>query len=220
MKPSESNFTESGTPRSSATRCGSPPFGSTRQISLAPITGKYSSPSGPTSIALSIGMFSSRIRGSPVSRSSSISRPPSRISPMNNRSWCTVMPFAQGMSSRSTRAAAAGVEHAHSAVHHLGGVEVAARIEGDVVGRDDVAALRADGVQPAGAEVQRADLAAGHLRDVDAPVGTGAQTVGAEQSTRRGEALQPPALGGGGVGCDVPGVVDGDVMTPDVIKPL
>ena len=43
---------------------------------------------------------------------------------------------------------AAGVAHAHPAVHHLGGVQVAARVEGDVVGRDDVAALRADGVQP------------------------------------------------------------------------
>ena len=43
---------------------------------------------------------------------------------------------------------AAGLAHAHPAVHHLGRVEVAARIEGDVVGRDDVAALGAHGVHP------------------------------------------------------------------------
>ena len=39
---------------------------------------------------------------------------------------------------------AAGVSHTHPAVHDLGGVQVAARVEGDVVGRDDVAALGAD----------------------------------------------------------------------------
>ena len=56
------------------------------------------------------------------------------------------MPLADGRSSRSTRVRAAGVEHADPAVHHLGGVEIAARVERDVVGRDDVAALGADGV--------------------------------------------------------------------------
>ena len=71
-------------------------------------------------------------------------------------------------------------------------------------------------------EIERADLAAGHLRDVDAPVGTGTQTVRAEQPARCGEAVQPPALGGGRVGRGVPGVqyglVRGNVMTRDVIK--
>ena len=62
-----------------------PPSGSMRQISLAPITGKYSRPSGPTSIALGDGTFSSSTRGSPPFRSSSRSRPPSRHSPMNSR---------------------------------------------------------------------------------------------------------------------------------------
>ena len=47
-------------------------------------------------------------------------------------------------------------------------------------------------------EIQCADLAAGHLRDVDAAVGTGAQTVGAEQPAGRGEPLESPALGDGG----------------------
>ena len=43
--------------------------------------------------------------------------------------------------------------------------------------------------------IQRADLAAGHLRDVDPTVRAGAQTVGAEQPTGRGDPLESPALG-------------------------
>ena len=78
----------------------------------------------------------------------------------------------------------------------------------------------ADGVHLPGAEIQRADLAAGHLRDVDASVGSGAQTVRAEQPAGRGEPLEPPAVGGGGVRRGVPGVVTDVVMTSDVIKPL
>ena len=51
------------------------------------------------------------------------------------------------------------------------------------------------GLDLAGVDVERADLAAGHLRDVDAAVGAGAQTVGAEQPAGRGAALQGPAVG-------------------------
>ena len=118
------------------------------------------------------------------------------------------MPFAHGQIVAQHPRRAAGLAHAHPAVHHLGRVEVAARIEGDVVGRDDVATLGAHGVHPAGRQIQRADLAAGHLCDVDTSVGTGTQTVRAEQSARCGEVVQPPALGGGGVGRGIPGIVD------------
>ena len=145
-----------------------------RQISLAPITGKYSNPSGPTSIALGDGTFSNSTRGSPPSRSSSRSRPPSRHSPMNKRPWCTVMPLADGTSCAQHPGAPIGAAHADPAVHHLGGVEIAARAERHVVGRDDVAALGADGLHLTGIDVERADLAAGHLGDVDPAVGTGA----------------------------------------------
>ena len=107
---------------------------------------------------------------------------------------------------------AVGLARADPAVHHLGGVQVAVGVEGDVVGRDDVAALGADGLQPAGADVQRADLAAGHLRDVDPAVGTGAQPVGAEQPAGRGEPLEPPALGDVRVRRRVPGVGCSDVL--------
>ena len=81
-------------------------------------------------------------------RSSSISRPPSRHSPMNSRPWCTVMPLAHGQVVAQHAGAAVVAAHADPAVHHLGGVEVAVRIEGHVVGRDDVAALGADGLEP------------------------------------------------------------------------
>ena len=46
-------------------------------------------------------------------------------------------------------------------------------------------------------DVEGADLATGHLRDVDPAVGAGAQAVGTEQPTRRGEPLHAPALGEG-----------------------
>src|SRR3984885_10257437 len=81
---------------------------------------------------------------------------------------------------------AVGAAHADPAVHDLGGVEVAARAEGHVVGRDDVTALGADDFQLAGVDIEGADLAAGHLRDVDPAVGAGAQTVGPEERPRRG----------------------------------
>ncbi len=90
---------------------------------------------------------------------------------------------------------AVGATCADPTVHHLGGVKVAARVESHVVGRDDVAALGADGFQSAGLDVEGADLAAGHLCDVDPAVRAGPQTVGAEQPARRGEPLQAPALG-------------------------
>ena len=91
-----------------------------------------------------------------------------------------------------------GAAHADPTVHHLGRVQVASRAEGHIVGRDDVAALGADGPQLTGADIERADLAAGHLRDVDPAVGTGPQAVGAEQPAGRGESLHVPALGEGG----------------------
>ena len=80
-------------------------------------------------------------------------------------------------------------------VHHLGRVQLASRAEGHIVGRDDVAALGADGPQLTGADVERADLAAGYLRDVDPAVRAGPQAVGAEQPAGRSEPLRVPALG-------------------------
>ena len=100
--------------------------------------------------ALGDGRFSSSTRGAPPSRSSSISRPPSRHSPMNSRPRCTVMPLAHGQVVAQHPGAAVGVPHADPAVHHLGGVELAVGVEGHVVGRDDVAALGADGLHRAG----------------------------------------------------------------------
>src|ERR1700755_3062468 len=90
---------------------------------------------------------------------------------------------------------AVGTTCADPAVHDLGGVKVAARVESHVVGRDDVAALGADGFQSAGLDVDGTDLAAGYLCDVDSAVRAGPQTVGAEQPARRGNPLQAPALG-------------------------
>src|SRR5689334_18028721 len=55
--------------------------------------------------------------------------------------------------------------------------------------------VRYDGIQLAGAGVERADLAAGHLRHVDPAVRAGPQAVRAEQAARRGEPFQVPALG-------------------------
>ena len=164
-----------------------------RQISLAPITGKYSNPSGPTSMALGDGRFSSRTRGAPPAEVEL--HQPAAVAALVDEQPVLVDGDAvgAGRSSRSTRVRPPVLAHADPAVHHLGGVQIAARVESDVVGRDDVAALRADGLHLAGGEVECADLAAGHLRDVDAAVGAGAQTVGAEQPARRGEPLQPPA---------------------------
>ena len=108
------------------------------------------------------------------------------------------MPLADGTSLAQHPGVPVGAAHADPTVHHLGGVQIAARAEGHIVGRDDVAALGADGLQLAGADIERADLAAGHLRDVDPAVGAGPQTVGAEQPAGRGESLQAPALGEGG----------------------
>ena len=156
MKPSESNFTESGTPRSPATRCGSPApvlllasalSGSMRQISLAPITGKYSKPVGadfhrvgrrhvlqqhPRRAAVQIDF-----QQAPALAALADEQPPA----WNGDAVCGRDVVAQHPG------AAGGVQHADPAVHHLGGVEVAAGIEGHVVGRDDVATLGAHGVQ-------------------------------------------------------------------------
>ena len=59
---------------------------------------------------------------------------------------------------------------------------------------NDVAALRTDGFDRAARDIDRADLAAGNLRHVDAPVRAGAQTVGAEQAAGRREPFQGPTL--------------------------
>ena len=196
MKPAASNFTESGTPRPVATICRASRrhSGSMRQISLAPITGKYNKPSGPTSMALGDGTFSSRIRGGPPARSNSISRPPSRHSPMKSLSPMEGDAVGGRDVVAQDAGGARGVAEADPAVHHLRRDEVAARVERHVVGRDDVAALGADGLDLARGQVERADLAAGHLGDVDAAVRAGAKAVGAEQPTRRGEPAQLPAL--------------------------
>jgi hypothetical protein len=44
-------------------------------------------------------------------------------------------------------------------------------------------------------EIQRADLTAGYLSDVNATVRAGAQTIGAEQSTGSCDPLESPGLG-------------------------
>src|SRR5262249_22158692 len=90
---------------------------------------------------------------------------------------------------------AGGVAHADPPVHDLGGIEIAARVEGHVVGCDDVAALGADDFQLAGIYIECADLAAGHLCDVDPAVRPSAQTVGAKQPAGCSEPLQAPAFG-------------------------
>ena len=66
---------------------------------------------------------------------------------MNNLPAWKVMPFAERDVVAQHPGAAGGVQHADPAVHHFGGVEVTAGIEGHVVGRDDVATLGAHGVQ-------------------------------------------------------------------------
>src|SRR5262249_49146063 len=50
--------------------------------------------------------------------------------------------------------AAVAAYHAHPRVHHLGDVEIAARIERDVVGRNDLAAHLADRLQPTRGDVE------------------------------------------------------------------
>ena len=89
---------------------------------------------------------------------------------------------------------AGGVEHADPTVHDLGRVQVATGVERDVVGCDDLVSLGADGSQLPGAGIQRTDLTAGHLRDIDATVGAGAQTVGAEQPAGSGHSLESPGF--------------------------
>ena len=69
-------------------------------------------------------------------------------------------------------------------------------VEGYVVGRDDVGALRADGLKLGGVGAERADLAAGHLRHVDAAVRAGAQAVSAEQPASAGSAVPPGGYAG------------------------
>src|ERR1700751_4801926 len=90
---------------------------------------------------------------------------------------------------------AVGAARADPTVHDLGGVEVAARVESYVVGSDDVAAFGANGFQPTGLDVEGADLATGHLRNVDPAVGARPQAISAEQATRRRTRGQrtPPA---------------------------
>ena len=173
MRPAESNFTESGTPRPVATVSGAPPSRSMRQISLAPITGKYSKP---------VRADLHRVGGRDI-----LQQHPRRATAQVKLEQAPALPtFADKqpalvdgdpVGGRDIVAqhpgAAIGAARADPTVHDLGGVEVAARVESHVVGRDDVAALGADGFQPAGFDVEGTDLAAGHLRDVDPAVGAG-----------------------------------------------
>ena len=165
-----------------------------RQISLAPITGKYSRPSGPTSMALGEGTF---VQQHPRRAAAAIElEQPPTLAAFADEQPAAVDGDAVGRRDVVAKhpGAARGVAHADPTVHDLGGVEVALRVERHVVGRDDVAALGADGVDEAGLEVQGADLAAGHLRDVDPAVRSGAQTVRAEQSAGRGDAAAGSSL--------------------------
>ena len=118
-----------------------------RQISLAPITGKYSRPSGPTSIAFGDGHVLQQhprraaaqveFQQAPALAAFTDEQPaPVNGDAVGGRNVVAQHPGAAG-----------GVAHADPAVHDLGRVEVAARVERDVVGRDDVAALGADGFQ-------------------------------------------------------------------------
>ena len=118
-----------------------------RQISLAPITGKYSKPSGPTSIALGDGTFSSK---HPRRAAVEVElEKPSALAAFADEQPALVNGDAVGGRDVGAQhpGAAVGAAHADPAVHHLGGVEVAVRAERHVVGRDDVAALGADGLQ-------------------------------------------------------------------------
>ena len=73
-----------------------------------------------------------------------MSRPPSRHSSMNSRPLMHGDPVGARQVVAQHPGPAAGVAHADPAVHHLRRVQFAARVEGDVVGRDDVATLGAD----------------------------------------------------------------------------
>src|SRR5690242_16001096 len=91
--------------------------------------------------------------------------------------------------------AATDFADAHPPVVVLRSIEITARIERDVVRRDDVAALRADALHATGCNIQRADLASDHLRYVDAAIRPRAETIGAEEAAGRGELFQAPAFG-------------------------
>ena len=193
MKPSASNLTESGTPRSPATRCGCAAVG----IDAPDLVGAHH-----REVQQAVRADLHR-----VGRRQVLHQHPRRARrQVEFHQAAAVAAFADeqpvlmngdAVGARHVVAqhpgAAGGVAHADPAVHDLGGVQVAVGIEGDVVGRDDVAALGADGLQLPGVDIERADLAAGHLRDIDAAVRAGAQTVGAEQPAGRGEPFQAPA---------------------------
>ncbi len=88
--------------------------------------------------------------------------------------------------------------HADPPFRDFRSVEVAGGVKDKVVGRDDISAERTDRFHRAGLDVDGADLAAGHLRHVDASVRAGAQAVGAEKTAHRREPFQRPPLGQAG----------------------
>jgi hypothetical protein len=85
--------------------------------------------------------------------------------------------------------------HTHPSVHHLGRVEVPPRVKGHVVGGDDIAALGTDCLQLAAMNVEGADLAPGHLGDVNPAIRAGAEPIGAEQPARWDKPLPAPPFG-------------------------
>src|SRR5262249_4458309 len=112
---------------------------------------------------------------------------------------------------------AALLANADPSVVVLRGVQIAARIEGHVVGSDDGTALRADALHATGLDVDRTDLTADHLRHVDAPVGTPAEPVRAEEAARRRESFEGPAfLRAGRLLCGVPSVLKCHLHPPNL----
>ena len=91
---------------------------------------------------------------------------------------------------------AVGRTRAYPLTHHLGDIEDAVRIEGEIVGCDNRAADGADGFDGAAGDLDRANLAAEGLRDVEAAVGADAHAVGAEEHARRGDPARGPSFGG------------------------
>ncbi len=90
---------------------------------------------------------------------------------------------------------AVGRSRAHPLAHHFGDVQDAARVESEIVGRDDWTADRTNCGDRAAADVDGADLAAEGLRDIQAAVGADAHSIGAEQRARRGDSAYGPSFG-------------------------
>ena len=85
-----------------------------------------------------------------------------------------------------------GREHRHAAFGDFGEVEIASIIEHQIVGRDDRAAHRADGRDGACIDVDRADLAAADLGDIEAAVRAGGEAVRAVEAAGGCEAFEAP----------------------------